>query len=245
MGYNLEFEGDFFFDKEVKKIHMLFINTFMNTRHMRRKKSILPNDPLSALAGLGYGFEGEFFVASELGILPDWNLQTHKQFNAQVKSQVLTVMCVQRYKMQTVDKNIFYQIISYMIEVSQEEKIYLLDFEREDNLRLFKEPDPNLLYQNPHKESVIDSNEPPRTQPGLWCQWMIEKEGEIFSLKWNGCEKFYYYVKWLEYLITNFIKPWNYILNGSINIICESDYDNKMHIIGTIVVTKNIIRHDG
>jgi hypothetical protein len=109
---DIDFQGDFFFDTAVKNVHILYINTFMTTRHMKRDVSRLPHDPLSAIVGLGNGFEGEYFVASELDILPDWNLGTHKPFNSRVKSQILTLMCIQRYRMQTVDKNIFYQIIS-------------------------------------------------------------------------------------------------------------------------------------
>jgi hypothetical protein len=67
-----------------------------------------------------------------------------------------------------------------MMNVSQEEKIHLLYFERVDNFKLFKSPWGSFGDESPHKESVINSSKPPKTQPGLWCQWMIKKK-EKFS----------------------------------------------------------------
>ena len=50
-----------------------------------------------------------------------------------------------------------------------------------------------------HDNSIVDYNEPPTGQPGLWCQWIIE-DNEII---WDGGEKFYNYIEWIEYLIEN------------------------------------------
>lgn len=61
--------------------------------------------------------------------------------------------------------------------------------------------------------SVINGNRPASTQPELWCQWIIENN----ELVWDGGEKFYNYVEWLEYLINNFFGPLGYILNGEIS----------------------------
>lgn len=81
-------------------------------------------------------------------------------------------------------------------------------------------------------ESIINYNEPPMTQPGLWCQWIIKDN----QLVWNEVEKFYSYVDWLEYLITNFFEPDGYILNGKIHFQGEDSDDN-----GMIIVTNNNI----
>lgn len=83
-------------------------------------------------------------------------------------------------------------------------------------------------------ESVVDYNEPPKTQPGLWCQWVINEERNC--LEWDGGEKFYEYEAWLEYLIDNFFEPLDYVLNGDIEWQGE-EYDD----IGVIHVTDNII----
>jgi hypothetical protein len=82
--------------------------------------------------------------------------------------------------------------------------------------------------------SVIDHNEPPRTQPGLWCQWAINEEENC--LEWDGGEKFYNYEEWLDYLIENFFEPLGYVLNGDITWEGEDSDD-----VGTIHVEDNIV----
>ena len=83
-------------------------------------------------------------------------------------------------------------------------------------------------------DSVIDNNRPAQTQPGLWCQWVVSEDGK--RLEWDGCEKFYNYMEWLDYLIVEFFNPLGYILNGSVEWQGE-DYDD----LGTIVVTDNVV----
>jgi hypothetical protein len=62
--------------------------------------------------------------------------------------------------------------------------------------------------------TIIKYNEPPSTQPSLWCQWIISNDGQY--LGWDGGEKFYDYTKWLEYIINNFLAPFDYWLEGSV-----------------------------
>jgi hypothetical protein len=86
-------------------------------------------------------------------------------------------------------------------------------------------------------ESVTEHNTPPRTQPGLWCQWEPSEDGKY--LQWNGGEKFYEYVKWLRYIIDNFLTRWNYKITGIVDWQGEEDSDkgriiakdNKLEII--------------
>ena len=82
-------------------------------------------------------------------------------------------------------------------------------------------------------ETVLDYNVPPSTQPGLWCQWVINGN----ELEWDGGEKFYNYVEWLEYLIENFFKPWGITINGEVEWSGEERSD-----IGKIVVTDNKVQ---
>lgn len=82
-------------------------------------------------------------------------------------------------------------------------------------------------------KSILNYNYPPKTQPGLWCQWIITDNGE---LEWDGGEKFYYYEEWLNYLIDNFFEPEGYMLNGTISFQGE-DLDDY----GDIVVSNNIV----
>ena len=48
-------------------------------------------------------------------------------------------------------------------------------------------------------EDIIDYNRPPSTQPGLWCQW-VPTEDKL-HIEWDGGEKFYEYIGWIEYII--------------------------------------------
>lgn len=75
---------------------------------------------------------------------------------------------------------------------------------------------------NYNNEDIIDCNRPPVGVPGLWCQWIINDDGE---LEWDGNEKFYNYVEWLEYLIYQFFAPEGYVLNGTIEFQGEESND--------------------
>ena len=73
-------------------------------------------------------------------------------------------------------------------------------------------------------KSILDVNKPPKTQPGLWCQWIINENDELC---WDGGEKFYNYIEWLKYLIENFFVEENLIINGRIEFQGEYDYDRE------------------
>lgn len=88
------------------------------------------------------------------------------------------------------------------------------------------------------KNGIIDHNSPPSTQPGLWCQWRPTEDG--MGIEWDGGEKFYYYVKWLEYIIKNFLVPNKYKLNGEVTWQGEeSDDFGKIVVKNNKVTTKN------
>jgi hypothetical protein len=80
--------------------------------------------------------------------------------------------------------------------------------------------------------SVQEYNCPPENQPGLWCQWVPTEDGD--GLEWDGGEKFYNYIEWMEYIIEKLLKPWGYTVNGEIEWFGE-DYDDR----GIIVVENN------
>jgi hypothetical protein len=83
--------------------------------------------------------------------------------------------------------------------------------------------------------SVLDYNVPPEGQPGLWCEWEPTADGA--GIRWNGAEKFYDYVEWLEYLIEHFLRPWGYRLTGEVFWQGERSEDR-----GVIVVEENRVR---
>lgn len=57
------------------------------------------------------------------------------------------------------------------------------------------------------------------------------------GLEWDGNEKFYNYVEWLQYIITNVLAPRGYILSGSVTWQGEDNQD-----MGKIVVKDNKIK---
>jgi hypothetical protein len=65
-----------------------------------------------------------------------------------------------------------------------------------------------------HTPDIIKFNTPPKTQPGLWCQWRPTKDG--LAIEWDGGENFYDYIKWIRYLIKAILAPRGYILNGQV-----------------------------
>lgn len=83
--------------------------------------------------------------------------------------------------------------------------------------------------------SVLAPNRPPTGQPGLWCKWIPTEDGS--SIEWDGNEKFYDYIEWIQYLITHFTKPWGYTVNGSVEWGGEERGDT-----GIITVTDNTVK---
>ena len=80
------------------------------------------------------------------------------------------------------------------------------------------------------EDSITSYNCPPAGQPGLQCQWIPSKCGTL--LEWDGGEKFYDYVKWLQYLIAHFFNRWGYTLEGRVHFQGEDSND-----YGTIKVS--------
>lgn len=84
-----------------------------------------------------------------------------------------------------------------------------------------------------YDESIIDFNRPPKTQPGLWCQWIPTEDRA--HIEWDGGEKFYNYKEWLKYIIDNILKPRGYLLSGEVTYQGEDFGD-----FGEIVLKNNI-----
>ena len=82
-------------------------------------------------------------------------------------------------------------------------------------------------------ESIINYNSA-GSQPGLWCQWIINDRNELV---WDEGEKFYNYVEWLRYLIKHFFEPLGYELNGTVDYEGEDPDD-----FGRIVVSDNFVK---
>ena len=82
--------------------------------------------------------------------------------------------------------------------------------------------------------AVLNFNTPPSTQPSLYLEWRVSDDKK--RLYWNGAEKFYHYIEWLEYLIDNILKPKNYSLNGTVYFQGENEDDS-----GVIEIKNNYI----
>ncbi len=90
----------------------------------------------------------------------------------------------------------------------------------------------DVFGRDAHTVGILDYNDPPKGQPGLWCQWAISDDGA--TLEWDGGEKFYDYVEWLEYLIQHFFTLWGNTLDGQIRWSGEESDDR-----GVIYVKDN------
>lgn len=83
---------------------------------------------------------------------------------------------------------------------------------------------------------IMSYNEAPATQPGLWCQWLISEDDKR-TIAWDGGEKFYNYVGWIEYLIARVLAPRGYKLSGDVHWLGEDHSDR-----GTIMVRDNVVK---
>jgi hypothetical protein len=72
-------------------------------------------------------------------------------------------------------------------------------------------------------QSVVEYNCPPKTQPGLWCNWMPKENGS--KLGWTENEKSYNMYDWLAYLVNNYLAPRGYVLNGFVKAHGEEPGD--------------------
>jgi hypothetical protein len=83
--------------------------------------------------------------------------------------------------------------------------------------------------------TVVDYNRPPRTQPGLWCQWTPTDDRQ--GIEWDGNEKFYNYEEWINYLTDKILAPKGYVLNGEVEWVGEEVFDDR----GVIRILNNNI----
>lgn len=127
--------------------------------------------------------------------------------------------------------------------LNDEEMVYLQRFNETRRMNRTKGPyfvDGKGFHGQDHEADIIDYNNPPKGQPGLWCQWIPNEDGT--ALVWDEGEKFYDSVEWMEYIIEHFLAPdakakgeldflqANHILNGVIKAQGE-DFDDRWKMI--------------
>jgi hypothetical protein len=214
MGYDTFFKGEFRLNKPLNPLQKLYLLGLASTRRMVRNAAALADEPdvIRTLVGLHLGYEGEYYISS--GDIPLWTTSNHHLFSKEFRSIVLTLLCVQKFHRNSIDKNVFYMIIRELALVYDKSKV--LDYELPENVQMF------VGYRN-DITGVVNHNKPPKNQPGLWNQWIPNDDGTC--IVWDGGEKFYHYVEWLRYITTHFLKPWGYVMNGKVSFQGEEQYD--------------------
>jgi len=89
-----------------------------------------------------------------------------------------------------------------------------------------------LNEYNPYVKGKKDSN-----KPQSYCQWVVDADKK--HLSWDGQEKFYHYVEWLDYIIKKILKPKHYVLSGE--LIAEGE--NIESDVSKIVIKNNKLTH--
>lgn len=69
------------------------------------------------------------------------------------------------------------------------------------------------FYVADNDRGIVDQNRPPRTQPTLYCGWLIQPDRR--TIAWDGNEKFNEYVPWLLYII-HLLKKNGYGIRGEV-----------------------------
>ncbi len=82
---------------------------------------------------------------------------------------------------------------------------------------------------------VVDDNNEPDEQPGLWNHWVPTEDGA--GIEHDGGEKFYDYAEWLQYICDHFLKRWDLTLNGKVRFQGEEPDDR-----GAVIVQDNKVR---
>lgn len=72
--------------------------------------------------------------------------------------------------------------------------------------------------------------------PSGYCQWRPTRR--LDGIEWDGGEKFYEYSEWLQFIIDKRLKPWGYMLTGSVHYSGEGRGDNGLLVISDGRVSK-------
>jgi hypothetical protein len=74
--------------------------------------------------------------------------------------------------------------------------------------------------------------------PAYHCDWAVSEDGD--TLSWNGNEKFYDYVEWLQWMIDNFFSKWGVTVDGTVHYQGDEIGDH-----GKITIKNNVIKKKG
>jgi len=94
---------------------------------------------------------------------------------------------------------------------------YTTEFDGE--FRLNKPLDDDTFYALEDLDGSYSNGE----LPDSYCQWKVGADWQ--SIKWDGGEKFYYYIEWIRAINRQYLLPKKYILNGEVLFQGESVKD--------------------
>lgn len=110
----------------------------------------------------------------------------------------------------------------------QDRDVSVIDYNTPPGQSDYRDKDFNTVWNENERRSKEG-----QCQPGLWCQWTASEDNT--KLEWDGGEKFYNYIEWLNYIINNFTKPWGYVLSGEVSWVGEDSESDR----GKILVSDN------
>lgn len=70
---------------------------------------------------------------------------------------------------------------------------------------------------------IADDPDSAESNPGSYCQWVLTKDCR--HLEWDGNEKFYNYVEWLQYLMDTVLTPIGVSVTGTVSFSGERSDD--------------------
>ena len=225
MGYSTDFDGSLLLSRPATADEKQFINDFSNTRRMGRKVDELMKE-----------YKGKYGLpkpAPEKMVEPALAKHVKALAKAGIKLDMNTVP----------DNRTAEQIYGtngeYFAHPKGSDGVGVIDYNTPPG-QLQYNHDKDDLFAKFHIRDVWEVNskltKEGKCQPGLWCQWELDTTGT--ELKWDGGEKFYNYIEWLEYLIKHFFAPWGIKLNGKIRWNGEDSYD-----VGLITVKNNLVTY--
>ena len=94
---------------------------------------------------------------------------------------------------------------------------YTTEFDGE--FRLNKPLDDDTFYALEDLDGSYSNGE----LPDSYCQWKVGADWQ--SIKWDGGEKFYYYIEWIRAINRRYLLPKKYMLNGEVLFQGESVKD--------------------
>lgn len=91
------------------------------------------------------------------------------------------------------------------------------------------------FYVVDDEKNIANRNQPPRTQPSLWCQWLIQPDHK--TIRWDGKDKFSEYIPWLLYL-QKILKERDYLVKGRVVWLGEAGDAGILHLTPTFLMVR-------